>query len=72
MKFELTYDCGDGIYSANVVYAANEEAARAWYEKVEKKAVIGCREMVLPYIKPGMPIFTVPMTATEINEKYHA
>lgn len=71
MKFELTYYCGDGIYSTNVVYAANEEAARAWYEKVEKKPVIACCERVSPYVKPGMPIFTVPMTAAEINKKYH-
>ena len=70
MKFELTYDCGDQIYSANVVYAANEEAARAWYERVKHRTVIGCWEMVSPYIKPGKPIVTVPMNATEIYEKY--
>lgn len=72
MKFELTYDCGNDIYSANVVYAANEEAARLWYEIVEGKPVIGCREMISPYIKPGMPVFTVPMNATEIKQKYTA
>lgn len=72
MKFELTYDCGNNIFSANVVYAANEEAARLWYERVEHKTVIGCREMISPYIKPGMPVTDVPMNATEIREKFPA
>lgn len=72
MKFELTYDCGDNIYSTNVVYAANEKAARLWYERVEHKPVIGCLEIISPYVKPGMPIFSVPMTATEILEKFPA
>lgn len=72
MKFELTYDCGDNIYSANVVYASDERAARLWYERVERKSVIGCREMVSPYIKPGMPIIDVPMNASEILKAYPA
>ena len=70
MKFELTYHCGDGIYSSNIVYAADERAAKEWYDRVLRKPVLGVREMVSPFCKPGQPIVEVPMTADEIIAKY--
>ena len=70
MKFELTYHCGDNIYSSNIVYAADERAAKEWYDRVLHKPVLGVREMVSPYVKPGQPIVEVPMTSSEIIAKY--
>lgn len=67
MKFFLTYE-KNGIYSENIVYASDERAARAWYETILKKKVVGCREMVSPYIKPSTPVVGVPLTYTEIME----
>ena len=70
MKFELTYHSGGDVYSANIVYAADEKAARAWYERVLHKSVVGCREMVSPWIKPGQPVVDVPMNYSDIVSAY--
>ena len=70
MKYEITYHSGGNVYSANIVYAATEDAARLWYERVLHKSVVGCREIITPWMKPGQPVVEVPMNASDIRAAY--
>lgn len=75
MKYTVTIQNANNIFSEVIAYAASEADINAYFA-AEGKTVIGIREMVSPYIKPGQPVIEIPahpepeqQTAEEITDK---
>lgn len=75
MKYTVTIQNANNIFSEVIAYAASEADINAYFA-AEGKTIACIREMVSPYIKPGQPVIEIPaqpepeqQTAEEITNK---